>query len=117
MKKKIKEWIKRYRLSELMSYSLAMIWGYLTFKYTNNYYYSWIVVIIWDNLWYYWTIIFKEIMNTIKIKKYYNLKLFLKDIRNLWFEFWPPQILEIFIIYPLLMFYIPPLFNIYSIWH
>jgi len=54
MKNKLKEWVKRYRLSEVASYSLAMIWWYITFKYTNNYYLSWIMVIIWDNLWYYW---------------------------------------------------------------
>lgn len=53
MRKKLKEWIKRYWLSELVSYTLAILWWYLTFKFTKNYYISWIVVILWDYLGYY----------------------------------------------------------------
>lgn len=116
IKNKIKEWIKRYWLSELVSYTLAMLLSFLTFKLTRNYYLSWILLIVWDYLWYFWIMLLNEIKNTIKVKMQYSLKLLIKDVRNLWFEFWPPQILEIFIIYPLLTFYIPPLFKNYFIW-
>ncbi len=32
LKKKLKEWIKRYRLSEIISYTLAIWWWYIIFK-------------------------------------------------------------------------------------
>lgn len=116
MKKKFIEWIKRYWLSELVSYTLAIWWWYFIFNITQNYYVSWIFVIVLDTLWYYWVMLIKEIQNTYKNHNIYNYKLLLKDIRNLSFEFWPPQILEFFVTYPLLMFYIPPLFEKYYIW-
>lgn len=116
IKKKLKEWIKRYWLSELISYFLAMCFGYSTFKITNNYYLAWASIIIWDYLWYFWVMIIKEIKTTYEKNNKYSIKLFWKDLRNLWIEFWPPQILEIFIIYPILTFYIPPLFKNYVIW-
>lgn len=116
MKYKIIEWIKRYRLSEVVSYTLAIFSSWITFKITQNYYLSGLVIIIMDNLWYYWVMFLNEIRSSKKINKQYNFKLFMKDFRNLWFEFWPPQLLEIFIIYPLLVFYIPPLFDNYLVW-
>jgi len=116
MKKRIYEWLKRYYLSELISYTLAIGWSWLVFKITHNYYISWLTLILWDYIWYYATIFIKEMKDTIKIKKIYNFKLFIIDIRNLWFEFWLPQALEILIIYPALVFYILPLFNNYTIW-
>jgi len=116
IRKKIKIWINRYYISEIISYILAIWLWTITFYYTKDYYISWIVVIIWDNIWYYWTMFVREIINTKRINKKYNLQLFLKDFRNLSFEFWIPQIIEIFIIYPLLIFYIPQLFTSYPIW-
>jgi hypothetical protein len=113
---KIKDWCNRYLLAEIISYSFT-IWSWsLVFYITNNYYLSWLVVIVWDYLWYYLTIFIKEILNTRRISKCYNFKLFLKDFRNLVFEFWWPQFMETFIIYPLSIFYIPQLFDNYSIW-
>jgi hypothetical protein len=116
IKNKLKNWIKRYWLSEVVSYSLAMWLSYITFKTTSNYYLSWTAIIIWDYLWYYWVMFVNEIRNSIKINKSYNLKLFLIDLRNLWFEFWLPQIFETFIIYPLVVFYVPTLFKNYQLW-
>ncbi|MDD5769792.1 MAG: hypothetical protein PHE25_02390 [Candidatus Gracilibacteria bacterium] len=115
IKNKIKEWIKRYWLSELVSYTLAMLLSFLTFKLTRNYYLSGILLIVGDYLGYFGIMLLNEIKNTIKVKMQYSLKLLIKDVRNLGFEFGPPQILEIFIIYPLLTFYIPPLFKNYFI--
>lgn len=63
---------------------------------------------IWDNLGYYWTMLFNEVKFTIKKKWKYNLKLFLKDFWSLSFEFLLPQVLEIF--------FIPPFFDKYYIW-
>lgn len=116
IKNKLKNWIKRYWLSEVISYSLAMWLSYITFRTTNNYYLAWTAIIIWDYLWYYWVMFVKEIRNTVRNNKNYTLKLFLIDLRNLWFEFWIPQIFETFIIYPLVVFYVPTLFKNYQLW-
>lgn len=113
---KIKEWFKRYILSEIVSYSLAMFWWTFVFYITKNYYISWICVIIWDFFWYYATILIKEIIYTKSKYWTYNYKLFLKDLRNLSFEFGFPIFFEIFVIYPTLVFYIPRYFNNYTLW-
>ena len=114
--KKIKEWFNRYWLSELLSYSLAIGgWGF-SFYLTNNYYISWIIVLILDNIWYYLPIVIKEFLWTYKINNFYNSKLFIKDLKNLSFEFWIPEITMNFFIYPPLIFYVPQKFDNYLVW-
>ena len=39
-----------------------------------------------------------------------------KDLRNLTFEFWLPEIVEIIFVYPILVFYVPKLFYNYPFW-
>lgn len=114
--RKIKQWLQRYLLPEIVSYSCAIWWWTFIFYITNNYYISGISVIILDNLWYYLTIIIKEIIQTKLEYWTYNTRLFLKDFRNLGFEFGIPQIIEIYVVYPLLVFYIPQFFLSYPFW-
>lgn len=100
IKNKIKEWFDRYFLSELLSYLFAMSLWWSTYYIFKNHYISGICIIIWDNIWYYLPILIKEIRLTYKKNKQYNIILFIKNIRNIWFEFWPSELLQFFLIYP-----------------
>ena len=112
---KIDEYCKRYWLAEIISYSLAIGCSSYVYYQTNDVLLSGMVVIIWDNIWYYGTMFFKELYY-YKQGSLITSKIFRKSISSMSIEFWFPQVLETFVIYPIMVYNIPPLFDNYSLW-
>lgn len=107
MKNKIKEWINRYWLSELVSYTFALLLWWWSFYLFWNQFISGFCIIIWDNIWYYLPIFIKEVKISLKKHKRFNIKHLLKVIRNIWFEFWPSELLQFFFFYPFFLVITP----------
>ncbi len=112
---KLQEYIKRYGIAELVSYTCAIIGGSMVYYATESHAIAAFVVIVGDNLWYYGTIAIQEFMRYYQ-KNWFSYLLFPKVWASLGFEFWLPQIIETLVVYPALLYYIPQLFTSYPVW-
>lgn len=114
--KKLKEYLSRYWLAELISYILAIWWWTIVYYMTGDKVLSTVCIVFWDIIWYYWVMFLKELQQCINRSKSDLMTSISKSIWLLSLEFWWPQLTEIFVIYPILIYYIPQFFENYSVW-
>lgn len=116
MKSKLKEWLKRYLPANLISLILTVVSFKLTFIFTNNLILaSFVGAIIGDNIGYYGTIVVRDLIADHKLHKDLNLKYtyksFLKIVRNLILEFGFSEILDSYLIRPVILYFCSILIN------
>ena len=108
---RIKEWIKRYGLAEVISLSLTVISSWLTFKLTQNNVTTALIGTWIGNIGYFGTILIEDILLATRqlksIGKHYSLETFYKNVRALFVEFGVAELIDSLFIRPTLMYYIP----------
>lgn len=103
----------RYIPAELSATIWAVImWNIVMIASWWNTFISWLVITSVDNILYYWVILIKDLRSL----KERNTKKIFVIIRNIMIEFWPAEVVQSLIIYPLFLTYIPALFSSYSLW-
>lgn len=109
--KKVKEWLSRYWLSEIMGSLGAVIAGLIGFNLSQSGVVAAYFGTIGENLGFYGVIIFRDVVKSIESHKNNQLKYgvlsLTKDIRNIILEFGPSEILDSLLIRPFLMFVFP----------
>lgn len=111
MNTKIREWLKRYGLAEVISLSLTVVSSWLTFKFTQNKITTALVGTWVGNIGYFGTILIEDILLANRqlqvIGKRYSVETFLKNVRALFVEFGVAELFDTLFIRPTLMYYIP----------
>ncbi len=113
MHKKIKAWIKRYLRAEIAGTISAIFFATLVFSFTKNEILAAYAGTWGENLGFYGVMITRNINASKKHhknkNKHYSFFSLLVDIRNIILEFGPSEILDTFIIRPLMMYIFPKL--------
>ena len=113
MKQKVREWIKRYLPAEILSVIATLIAVGLTYKLTGNLFTTALVGTWVGNIAYFGYILIQDIIQTVNSCRFmevpYTRISFLKNLRNLVLEFGIAEIIDSFLIRPILMYYLPVL--------
>ncbi|GGE94005.1 hypothetical protein [Hymenobacter cavernae] len=111
MKKKLAEWVKRYLPAEVLSLAATLAAGGATFALTHNRTSTALAATWAGNVAYFGCILLQDIRTTRRTHraagKDYTTKTFGKNIRALVVEFGAAEVLDSFLIRPLLMYYLP----------
>ena len=114
-KHKIKEWVKRYLLADILStiLSMATAWGIM--QQSGDRVLAAFVGSVVASIVFYFTIAFSDVKKSLKKHKFnnkkYKIKSFLVDFRNLIIEFGPAELLDVLAVRPFFMYLIPTLMN------
>jgi len=113
MRSRAKEWLKRYLFAEILSSALTIAAALLAYRFTNNRVATAIIATWAGNISYFGYILYKDIAHTRKSLsasgKAYTLYTFGKNVRALAVEFGPAELLDSFVVRPVLMYYLPVL--------
>jgi len=113
MKRKIREWLKRYLLSDIISTILSLGTAWLIMERSGDRVLAAFIGSGVASLSFYLLIaisdIRKSLKNHKKLNKLYKTKSFLIDFRNLIIEFGPAEILDVIAVRPFFMYLIPTL--------
>jgi hypothetical protein len=116
---KIKEWIKRYGLAEVISLILTVLSSWLAFRLTDSKITTALVGTWVGNIGYFGTILAEDIllakMQLKAIGKDYSLESFYKNVRALLVEFGIAELFDSLFIRPTLMYYLPIWMNDLSV--
>lgn len=119
MTAKIKDWIKRYAVAEIISLTLTVLSAWLAFKLTNSKITTALVGTWVGNIGYFGTILTTDILQAKKqlktIGKDYSLETFYKNVRALLVEFGIAELFDSLFIRPALMYYLPIWLNNLSV--
>ena len=111
MKEKLREWIKRYGLAEIISLTATVVASWLAFELTKNNITTALVATWIGNIGYFGTILIQDIqlaINQLREKdKKYSLETFYQNLRALFVEFGIAEIFDTFLIRPALLYYFP----------
>jgi hypothetical protein len=111
MKRKVKEWLKRYLPAEILSVIATLATAMLVFKATNDPLSTALAGTWGGNIAYFGYILVKDILITEKkcgtAGAAYTFKHLFNNLRALVLEFGPAEVLDSFLIRPALMYYIP----------
>lgn len=107
MKKKIKVWIKRYFLAEILALFGALVGGILIHITFHNFILTALGGTWGENIGYYGTIVIKDLEKLQEKHKKITVFILIKLIRNLILEFGPGEYLDSFIIRPFTMYIFP----------
>lgn len=107
MKKKIKEWIKRYLLADILSTALSLFTAWLIMELTEDRVMAAFVGSAIASISFYGIVAYNDIRKSIKehknSKTKYEFKSFFADFRNLIVEFGPAEILDVLAVRPFFM--------------
>ena len=111
MKEKLREWIKRYGLAEIISLTATVLASWLAFELTENNITTALIATWTGNIGYFGTILIQDIQlatNQLRSKgKVYSLETFYQNVRALFVEFGIAEIFDTFLIRPALLYYFP----------
>ena len=111
MKEKLREWIKRYGLAEIISLTATVLFSWITFELTKNNITTALIATWTGNVGYFGTILIQDIqlaIGTLRSKgKAYSLETFYQNVRALFIEFGVAEIFDTFLIRPALLYYFP----------
>jgi hypothetical protein len=117
--RKIREWLNRYLLAEIISWIALVIFSLICLFITDNRILIAFLGSIVQTIVYYVYILIKDVI--LRRKKYivegkkYTKLIFLKDIRNLLIEFGPSEILDTLIVRPVALYLGPLLIGNFTI--
>jgi hypothetical protein len=111
MKQKLREWIKRYGLAEIISLTATVFGSWLTFELTKNNITTALIATWIGNIGYFGTILIQDIQlanDQLKANnKEYSVETFYQNVRALFVEFGVAEIFDTFLIRPTLLYYFP----------
>jgi hypothetical protein len=111
MKNKIREWLRRYGLAEVISLILTVVSSWLTYESSKNNLTIALVATWVGNIGYFGTILIQDILLAIsqlqKIGKKYSFETFCKNLKALLVEFGIAELFDSFFLRPTLMYYLP----------
>lgn len=115
MNVRVKEWLKRYVPAELLSTAATIISGLLVLHLWHNHVAMAIAATWAGNIFYFGTILICDIVFANKQLKLadrrYTVASFLKNMRAFIVEFGIAEVLDSFVIRPMLLYYIPILID------
>lgn len=113
MKKKIKEWLKRYLFAEILSTILSLGTAWSIKVYFNEDVMAAFAGSAMASISFYGLVAFSDVRKNLKYHKKHKLKYgfnsYIKDFRNLLVEFGPSEILDVIAVRPFFMYLIPKL--------
>ncbi len=115
LKNKLKEWVKRYLLAEILCTIFSLFTAWLIMKTTENRVFAAFAASAVASVLFYGVIAASDVRKSIKHhrknNKQYKIKSFLIDFRNLIIEFGPAELLDVLAVRPFFMYLIPTLVN------
>ena len=113
MKRKIKEWLKRYLLAEILSTIFSLGTAWIIKVYFNEDVIAAFAGSAMASISFYGVIAFSDVRKNLKHHKKHKMKYgfnsYFKDFRNLVVEFGPSEILDVIAVRPFFMYLIPRL--------
>jgi len=113
LKTKLKEWIKRYLLAEILCTIFSLFIAWIIMETTENRVLAAFAASAVASVLFYGVIAVNDVRKSIKRhrqkNKSYRTKSFLKDFRNLIIEFGPAELLDVLAVRPFFMYLIPTL--------
>lgn len=113
MKKKIKEWIKRYLLADVISTILSLATAWLIMERSGDRVLAAFIGSAVASVSFYGTVAYSDVRKSLKQHRAdnerYKIKSFLLDFRNLIIEFGPAELLDVLAVRPFFMYLIPKL--------
>lgn len=115
MKKKVREWVKRYLPAEILSLIATLVAAWAMHHYTGNAVKTALAGTWGGNVVYFGYVILADVLSArreYKLMGYsYTFRDFLKNARSLFIEFGVAELVDTFVIRPFLMYYLPILLN------
>ena len=115
IKKKLKEWFRRYAFAELIGIILVLIFSNISMLFLGSKIVSGFIGTWSDNLGFYGTILYKDIKKRKNIRKRLSIKDLLIQLRDVLIEFGPAEYLDSFIIRPAYLIFFPYIIHNYSL--
>jgi len=113
VKNKIKEWLRRYLLAEILSTVLALATAWIIHRTTGDNVLAAFGGSAMASISFYGIIAFNDVRKNLKHHRKhdlgYGLVAYFKDLRNLVIEFGPSEILDVIAVRPFFMYLIPKL--------
>ncbi|HIH42090.1 TPA: hypothetical protein HA246_00420 [Candidatus Woesearchaeota archaeon] len=107
MKSKLKEWLNRYLVAELISISFALIAAFLADILLHNPLITALAATWMSNVGFYGIIVFKDIKAKKKLHGKVSLQNYIKTLIGLIVEFGPAEYLDSFLIRPFILYIFP----------
>lgn len=115
IRKKLKEWFKRYAFAELVGVVFALVFSNVSMLFFGNEIVSGFIGTWSNNLGFYGIIISKDIKERRKRNKILGMKDYLAQLRNVIVEFGPAEYLDTFLIRPFYLIFLPYVMPNYSL--
>ncbi len=113
MKNKIKEWIRRYLLAEILSTALSLATAWVIHRTTEDNVLAAFVGSAMASISFYGIIAYNDVRKSLKHHRkhdlIYDFIAYFKDLRNLVIEFGPSEILDVMAVRPFFMYLMPKL--------
>ena len=113
MKNKIKEWIKRYLLAEILCTALSLATAWVIHRTTGDNVLAAFGGSAMASISFYGIIAYNDVRKSLKHHRKHDLGhdfvAYFKDLRNLIIEFGPSEILDVLAVRPFFMYLIPKL--------
>ena len=111
MKNKIRDWLKRYLLADIICTILSMFTAWAIMESSGDRVLAAFIGSAVASVGFYGIIAFSDVRKSMKIhsseNRKYKIKSFLVDFRNLIIEFGPAEILDVLAVRPFFMYLIP----------
>jgi hypothetical protein len=113
MKNKIREWLRRYLLADILSTVLSLATAWIIHRTTGDNVLAAFVGSAMASISFYGIIAYGDVRKSLKHHRKhalrYNFKSYFKDLRNLLIEFGPSEILDVLAVRPFFMYLMPKL--------
>jgi hypothetical protein len=111
MKNKIREWIRRYLLADVLSTALSMATAWMIHRTTGDNVLAAFLGSAMASVSFYGIIAYSDVRKSLKHHQEhalkYNFASYFKDLRNLIIEFGPSEILDVLAVRPFFMYLMP----------
>ncbi len=111
MNSKIKEWLNRYLIAELISIAFAMLSALLADIIFHNSIITALAATWMSNVGFYGIMVSKDIKAKKKLHGKVTLRIYLKTLIGLVVEFGPAEYLDTFVIRPIILYVFPIIFG------
>ncbi len=113
MKSKIREWIERYLLADILSTGLSLATAWVIHRTTGDNVLAAFLGSAMASISFYGLIAYSDVRKSLKLHRKnalrYNFASYFKDLRNLIIEFGPSEILDVLAVRPFFMYLMPKL--------
>ena len=111
MKNKIKEWLRRYLLAEILSTVLSLATAWIIHRTTGDNVIAAFVGSAMASISFYGIVAYNDVRKNLKYHRKHDLSydfvVYFKDLRNLIIEFGPSEILDVLAVRPFFMYLMP----------